>query len=53
MKKLLILFAALFIGIVAAHAISVDWYVDGSVYDTTTCTPGDSITPPTPPTKTR
>jgi len=35
----------------AAVAQTINWYVDGSVYQTITCNSGDSITPPTPPAK--
>lgn len=35
----------------AAIARTINWYVDGSVYQTTTCNSGDGVTPPTPPAK--
>jgi len=49
MKKILILCVALFATTAIAHTI--DWYVDGQVYQTTSCESGDSVTPPTPPAK--
>lgn len=49
MKKF---FAFLFAVITCtAFAHTIEWYVDGSVYDTTTCSSGDNITPPTAPAK--
>jgi len=50
MKKLLVLLSALFISTIA-FAHTIEWYVDDSVYDTTTCSAGDNITPPTAPAK--
>lgn len=49
MKKITILCAALFTTTAIAHTI--DWYVDGQIYQTTSCESGDNITPPTPPAK--
>ena len=49
MKKFLILLSILCCGIAAAHTIN--WRVDGNIYQTTTCDSGESITPPTPPYK--
>ncbi len=50
MKRLLLFIPALFICTVAiAHTIN--WHVDGDIYQTTTCDSGDSITPPTTPIK--
>jgi len=49
MKKIIILCFALFATAAIAHTI--DWYVDGQIYQTTSCESGDSITPPTPPAK--
>lgn len=49
MKKIIILCVALFATNAIAHTI--DWYVDGQIYQTTTCESGDNVTPPTPPTK--
>ena len=46
MKKLLVLLSALFICTVAV-AHTIEWYVDGSLYQTTTCNSGDNVTPPT------
>jgi hypothetical protein len=49
MKKIIILCSALFATAAIAHTI--DWYVDGQIYQTTSCESGDNITPPTPPAK--
>lgn len=49
MKKITILCVALFS--TNAIARTIDWYVDGQIYQTTSCEYGDSITPPTPPAK--
>ena len=50
MKKLLSFLVCSFIGI-AAFAHTIDWYVDGSIYQTTTCNSGEDITPPAAPAK--
>ena len=50
MKKFFVIFGLAFVCI-TAFAHSVEWYVDGSLYQTTTCDAGDSITPPVAPTK--
>ena len=50
MKKLLVGLCAIFI-CTFAIAHSIEWYVDGSLYQTTTCDAGDNITPPTAPAK--
>lgn len=50
MKRLL-LFLSLYFVCSAAIAHTINWYVDGSVYHTTTCESGDDITPPTAPEK--
>ena len=49
MKKIIILCTLIFCS--AAVARTINWYVDGSVYQTTTCNSGDGITPPTAPAK--
>jgi hypothetical protein len=50
MKRFALLITALLLcGIAAAHTIN--WHVDGNIYQTTTCDSGESITPPTPPYK--
>ena len=50
MKKLLIFIGTIFISTFAiAHTI--EWYVGDSLLSTTTCSSGDSITPPTAPAK--
>lgn len=50
MKRFALLIATLLLcGIAAAHTIN--WRVDGNIYQTTTCDSGESITPPTPPYK--
>jgi len=54
MKKILISICACFgvINLVIADTMNVNWMVDGSVYDTSTCTVGgDLIIPATTPTK--
>ena len=54
MKKILILICTLCIGVVGiavAETININWYVDGSVYDTTTCQSGGDINLPTAPSK--
>ncbi len=50
MKKFFVILGLVFVCI-TAFAHSVEWYVDGSLYQTTTCEAGDNITPPTAPTK--
>lgn len=47
MKKFIILCIALFA--TAGFAQTINWYVDGSVYQTTTCSAGDDVTPPSAP----
>ena len=50
MKRFALLITALLLcGIAAAHTIN--WHVDGNIYQTTTCDSGESITPPIPPYK--
>ena len=49
MKNLLTLFCAMFV--FAAGAQTTNWYVDGNLYQTTSCTSGDNVTPPTAPAK--
>ena len=52
MKKLLFLiFGLLFTHVSMADTVNIDWFVDGQTYSQTTCTPGDTITPPTAPAK--
>ena len=50
MKRLLLFLSLCFI-CSAAIAHTINWYVDGSIYHTTTCESGDDITPPTAPEK--
>ncbi len=50
MKKFFVIFGLVFVCI-TAFAHSVEWYVDGSLYQTTTCDAGDNITPPVAPAK--
>ena len=47
LKKILILFSA--IVAYAADAQTTNWYVDGEIYQTTTCESGDDVTPPSAP----
>lgn len=49
MKKIIVFCALLFC--TAAIAQTINWYVDGSLYQTTTCNPGDDLILPTAPTK--
>lgn len=51
MKKIIILCAALFSINAIAETMNVNWYVDDSIYDTSTCTVGGDIILPTAPTK--
>ena len=50
MKRLLLFLSLCFI-CTAAIAHTINWYVDGSVYHTTTCESGEDVTPPTAPEK--
>ena len=50
MKRLLLFLSLCFI-CSAAIAHTINWYVDGSIYHTTTCESGDDVTPPTAPEK--
>ena len=54
MKKFLIFLITIFTFVNIAHANTetLQWYVDGNVYATTTCESGDNITPPSAPSKT-
>ena len=49
MKRIFV-FLMLFIG-TAAVAHTINWYVDGNIFHTTTCESGEDITPPTAPEK--
>ena len=53
MRKFLILICMCIgiIGVAIADSINLNWYVDGNIYDTSTCTIGDDIILPTTPTK--
>lgn len=50
MKRLLLFLSLCFV-CSAAIAHTINWYVDGSIYHTTTCESGDDVTPPTAPEK--
>ena len=50
MKRILLFLSALFIA-TTAIAHTINWYVDDSVYYTTTCESGENVTPPTAPEK--
>ena len=50
MKRFLLFLSAVFIA-TTAIAHTINWYVDGSVYHTTTCESGEDVTPPTAPEK--
>ena len=49
MKKILVLFCVIFT--FSAMAKTTNWYVDGTLYQTSSCTSGDDVTPPTAPAK--
>ena len=52
MKKIIFLLTAIFICITAhAKTETINWYMDGTLYDTTTCQTGGDITLPQTPTK--
>ena len=51
MKKSLLFLSLLFSSTLFADTETINWYKDGSVYDTTTCQTGDYISFPTQPTK--
>lgn len=51
MRRLIILFGVLFCGAAYAATETINWFVDGGVYATTTCESGGDIVLPTPPTK--
>ena len=50
MKRFLLVLCTLFICTVC-NAQTIRWHTGNDVYETTTCTSGDTITPPTAPTK--
>ena len=50
MKRLLLFLSLCFI-CTAAIAHTINWYVDGNVYHTTTCESGENVTPPIAPEK--
>ena len=50
MKRILLFLSALFIA-TTAIAHTINWYVDGNIFHTTTCESGDNVTPPTAPEK--
>ena len=53
MKRLLFFtFAFMFVGVAHATDKTMDWYVDGESYDSTTCTLGDDVVFPSNPTRT-
>lgn len=51
MRRLIILFGVLFCGAAYAATETINWFVDGGVYATTTCESGGDITLPPTPTK--
>jgi len=52
MKKFMVFLCTMFIGCAHADTETINWYVDDSVYDTTTCqSGGDIVAPQTNPTK--
>lgn len=51
MRHLIILFGALFSVVAHAATETINWFVDGGVYATTTCETGGDIALPTTPTK--
>ncbi len=50
MKRFLLFLSALFIA-TTAIAHTINWYVDGNIFHTTTCESGENVTPPTAPEK--
>ena len=50
MKRILLFLSALFIA-TTAIAHTINWYVDGNIFHTTTCESGENVTPPTAPEK--
>lgn len=50
MKRLLLFFCGVFI-CTTAIAHTINWYVGGNLYHTTTCESGEDVTPPTAPEK--
>lgn len=50
MKKIIILLSLLFCGVVHADTETLNWYIDGQTYATTTCQTGGDIILPTAPT---
>lgn len=51
MRRLIILFCVVFCGAAYAATETINWFVDGGVYATTTCESGGDITLPPTPTK--
>ena len=49
MKKILIVLCTVFTSIAIAN--TTNWYVDGTLYQTTSCLSGNDVTPPNAPTK--
>ena len=52
MKKLLIFLGMMAMGAANADTETINWYVDGSVYNTTSCQSGGNVTLPAQPSKT-
>jgi hypothetical protein len=50
MKRILLFLSALFIT-TTAIAHTINWYVNGNIFHTTTCESGENVTPPTAPEK--
>ena len=50
MQRILLFLSALFIA-TTAIAHTINWYVDGNIFHTTTCESGENVTPPTAPEK--
>ena len=51
MKKLLMFLFAMFVGASYANTETINWFVDGNVYNTSTCQSGGDVNLPTQPTK--
>lgn len=51
MKRLLLILSLLFCTVAFGATETINWYVGGNLYDTTTCESGGDITLPTAPTK--
>ncbi len=51
MKRFVVIIYILFVNIGYSETVNLNWYVDGNVYQTTTCTVGGDVILPTQPSK--